>query len=77
MIKQDSEVMIQELVKRGHTRFYIDRPVLGGRKETHWSYNEYMFRMQGLDGRIGGKIINKETMGQGFGNLEYSWGVGL
>ncbi len=62
---------------RGHTHLYIDRPVLGGRKETHWTYNEFMFRMQELDGRIGDKIINKETMGQGFGNLEYSWGLGL
>jgi hypothetical protein len=48
-----------------------------GSKETHWSYNEYMFRMANLNGRIAGQPINAATMGQGFGNLEYSWGLGL
>lgn len=74
--KQGDFLQFQANVQ-GHTRFYIDRPILGGRKETHWSYNEYMFRMAGLNGRIGDKLINQETMGQGFGNLEYSWGLGL
>ncbi|MCP4362451.1 MAG: hypothetical protein GY796_30970 [Chloroflexi bacterium] len=61
----------------GHTRFFIDRPILRGRKESHWNYNEYMFRMQSLDGRIQGQPITQETMGQGFGSLEYTWGLGL
>jgi hypothetical protein len=60
----------------GHTHLYIDRPVWGS-QETHWSYNEYMFRMANLNGRIAGQPINAATMGQGFGNLEYSWGLGL
>ncbi len=61
----------------GHARQTIDRPVLGGRASTHWAYNEYMFRMRELSGRIGDKIINKKTMGSGFGSLEYTWGLGL
>jgi hypothetical protein len=61
----------------GHTRFYIDRPVLRGLLETHWDYNEYMFRMEHLAGRVGGEPISRETMGQGFGTLEYTWGLGL
>ena len=61
----------------GHARNYIDRPVLRGRIETHWSYNEYMFRMEDLHGRIGNRNISKETVGQGFGTLEYTWGLGL
>lgn len=61
----------------GHTRFWIDRPIWGGRKETHWSYNEYMFRMENLAGRVQGREISKETMGQAFGSLEYTWGLGL
>jgi len=61
----------------GHARQYLDRPVLNKRVNTHWSYNEYMFRMRELSGRIGDKIINKQTMGNGFGSLEYAWGMGL
>jgi hypothetical protein len=61
----------------GHSYFYIDRPVFRNRIETHWSYSEYMFRMADLDGRVAGKLINSDTMGQNFGNLEYAWGIGL
>lgn len=61
----------------GHSRYTIDRPILGGRMQSHWDYNEYMFRMANLDGRINGQAITAETVGQGFGNLEYTWGLGL
>jgi hypothetical protein len=61
----------------GRARNYIDRPVLRGQRETHWNYNEYLFRMEELEGRIGDTVVSKETMGQGFGTLEYTWGVGL
>jgi hypothetical protein len=36
-----------------------------------------MFRMRELSGRIADKVINKKTMGNGFGSLEYTWGMGL
>ena len=61
----------------GHANMCIDRPVLNGRFESHWNYNEYMFRMQQLNGRVSGKHITKATMGQAFGSLEYTWGLGL
>jgi hypothetical protein len=61
----------------GHARNWLERLKLGGRTESHWSYNEFMFRMAGLDGRIGGTKIDEETMGAGFGTLEYSTGFGL
>jgi len=61
----------------GHTRFWIDRPIWGGRKESHWTYNEYMFRMENLEGSVQGRKISRETMGQAFGSLEYTWGLGL
>lgn len=66
-----------QAVPFGHTDFYIDRPLFGGRCESHWHYNEYMFRTEHLNGAIGGKHIAHQTMGQGFGNLEYTWGLGL
>ena len=61
----------------GHARNYIDRSMLGGLTESHWSYNEYLFRMDDLRGEIEGKQIDGETMGQGFGTLEYACGLGL
>jgi hypothetical protein len=61
----------------GHAQQTLDRSILKGRLDTHWNYNEYMFRMRELSGRIGDKVINKKSMGQGFGSLEYTWGVGL
>ncbi|MFO7860654.1 MAG: hypothetical protein R6U41_05465 [Desulfosalsimonas sp.] len=61
----------------GHARNYIDRPILGGLAESHWSYNEYLFRMDELHGEINGEKITRESMGQGFGTLEYACGLGL
>lgn len=61
----------------GHTNLYIDRPVLGNFIRTHWNYNEFMFKMERLHGSIQGKPISMEIMGQGFGNIEYTWGLGL
>lgn len=60
----------------GHACNYIDRPFLG-KREIHWNYNEFMFRMVNMVGRVSGKEITRETMGQNFGNLEYAWGLGL
>ena len=57
--------------------FYIDRPIFGGRKETHWHYNEFLIRAEDVEGSIQGKSITKETMGQAFGSLEYTYGLGL
>ena len=61
----------------GHTNLYLDRSVLGNFVRTHWNYNEFMFRMEQLQGSVQGKPISYETMGQGFGNIEYTWGLGL
>lgn len=61
----------------GHTRFWIDRPVLGGRAEAHWSYNEYMFRMEDVAGQVDGRPIKEVNMGSAYGSLEYAWGLGL
>jgi hypothetical protein len=61
----------------GHSCFYIDRPILNNRAEIQWNYNEFMFRMVNLNGRVSGKEITYETIGQGYGNLEYAWGLGL
>lgn len=61
----------------GLSRFYIDRPILGGLVESHWNYNEYMFRMDGLRGSVGDQTISRERNGQAYGSLEYTYGLGL
>ena len=61
----------------GLSRFFIDRPILGGLVESHWNYNEYMFRMDDLAGSIGGRPISRERNGQAYGSLEYTYGLGL
>ncbi len=61
----------------GHAGQSLDRKLLNGRLHSQWTYNEYMFRMREISGRIGDKVINEQTMGRGFGNLEYTWGLGL
>lgn len=64
-------------VPYGRAHLYLDRPILRGRKTSRWDYNEYMFRAENLNGRIQGQTINSETFGQGFGTLEYTWGLGI
>ncbi len=61
----------------GKTRNYLDRHLLGGRLTSHWDYNEYLFRMEQLAGRISGRPITRESIGQGYGTLEYTYGLGL
>jgi hypothetical protein len=62
-------------VPTARTGFFLERSI--GSRRSHWNYNEYPFRMENVEGRIQGRTINRETMGQGFGNLEYTWGLGL
>ena len=64
-------------VPYGLSRFYIDRPILGGLTESHWNYNEYMFRMDGFEAMIGGRSLNRRSHGQAYGSLEYTYGLGL
>ncbi|MFC7138001.1 hypothetical protein ACFQRB_19170 [Halobaculum litoreum] len=61
----------------GHARNWLDRPRLGGLFGSHWSYNEFLFRMAGLAGRVDGTSIDADSMGTGFGTLEYSTGLSL
>ncbi len=64
-------------VPYGRSEFYIDHPILRGRKSSHWHYNEFVIRIANLKGSMQGKPITKEAMGQAFGSLEYTYGLGL
>lgn len=75
--RDDGDTISFTAAPYGLSRFYIDRPVLGGLVETHWNYNEYMFRMENLRGRLLGQPLSRETHGQAFGSFEYTYGLGL
>lgn len=64
-------------VPYAHTQFLMDRPVLRRLWQTRFNYNEYLFRIHDLDGRVSGKPLNQRNLGNGFGNCEYTWGLGL
>jgi hypothetical protein len=36
-----------------------------------------MFRLEGLRGVIGGQPVSRESHGQAYGSLEYTYGLGL
>jgi hypothetical protein len=61
----------------GHTRIPMKRKLMGRRIDTHYDYNQYIFRMKKHNGRVGSHIINNQTVGSGYGSLEYTWGLGL
>lgn len=58
-----------------HAQFKLHKPILGGLFNSVFNYNEYLYRIQDMNGRIGGKPI--QDMGTGFGNIEYTWGFGV
>ncbi|MCL4870271.1 MAG: hypothetical protein KJ063_15005 [Anaerolineae bacterium] len=65
------------LEPHAHTGFLLDRPRLGGWWRSRFNYNEYLFQIQELSGRIFGKPLKPQSLGSGFGNLEYTWGLGI
>jgi hypothetical protein len=59
-----------------HAQVLLERSVLG----PLWSlynYNEYLFNIEDLTGSIDGKTINSSLIGSGYGNCEYTWGLGV
>jgi len=60
-----------------HAQFLLRRPLLNGRFHSTYNYNEYLFQAQDVDGFVAGKRITAQTVGNGFGNCEYTWGLGI
>lgn len=71
----DGDYVSFEADTYGHARNWLDRLKLGGRFESHWSYNEFMFQMNDLSGRVSGQSISEDKLGDAFGTLEYSTGL--
>lgn len=60
-----------------HAQLKMERPLFGGRFMSGYNYNEYMFRVKDLRGVVGGRDLTQANLGNGFGNIEYTWGLGL
>ncbi len=39
--------------------------------------DEYMIKIEKIEGRIKGKPLPLARLGQGWGNMEYTWGISL
>jgi hypothetical protein len=61
----------------GHAQLKLERRLLKGLWTSSFNYNEYMFRVKDLSGVIGGRDLIEANLGNGFGNIEYTWGLGL
>ncbi len=66
-----------KVVPYSHLQYLLKRPVLGGLGNSCFNYNEFPFQIAELEGVIDGTVINRETLGEGFGNCEYTWGLFL
>lgn len=64
-----------EVVPHSHMQYLLKRPILRGRWHSYFNYNEYPFRVARLQGVIDGKVIDQQSLGEGFGNCEYTWGL--
>ncbi|MHA2503378.1 MAG: hypothetical protein ACXAE3_10960, partial [Candidatus Kariarchaeaceae archaeon] len=63
----------------GHAQFHLDRAVLKQTWMSRWNYNEFMVHVDHIEGSVKGKSIktNMKVMGEGWGNMEYTWGMSL
>ena len=66
-----------EVVPHSHLQYLLERPILRGRRLSYFNYNEYPFRVANLEGVINGKALDPQSLGEGFGNCEYTWGLFL
>lgn len=75
-ITENGEFLRFRAVPYAHAQVLLERPLLG----PLWSlynFNEYLFDIEDLSGSIDGKQINSSLIGPGYGNCEYTWGLGV
>ena len=76
--KNDKGDYIQILFSSyGHAQFLLDRRMILALLESRFNYNEFMIKVERIEGRINGSPLPKAQIGQGWGNMEYTWGISL
>lgn len=63
-------------VPYSHTQVLLQRSRVGPWK-SRYNYNEYPFRIVDLMAQVDGTMIRPAELGPGYGNCEYTWGLGL
>jgi hypothetical protein len=58
-----------------HAQVLLDEKRLGF-WPSRYNYNEYLFRIEDVRGQIAGRPVTAATVGNGYGNIEYTWGFG-
>ncbi|MDH5401607.1 MAG: hypothetical protein OEY49_03870 [Candidatus Heimdallarchaeota archaeon] len=61
----------------GHAQFLLNRRVIKRLWETKFNYNEFMVKVEKLQGKLGDLQLPYKNMGEGWGNLEYTWGLSI
>lgn len=73
---EDGDFIQFRAIPYSHTQVRLERSRLGGWR-SHYNYNEYPFRIVDLVAKMDGRMIRPAELGSGFGNCEYTWGLGL
>lgn len=73
---EDGDFLQYRALSYAHAQVLLDRPLVG-QLHSRYNYNEYLFRVEDLSGVIAGEPVDGGSLGQGYGNCEYTWGAGL
>ena len=74
---ENGDFLTCRLLPLAHNRVILERRQPHRSWWSLYNYNEYAFRAIDLSGRIAGKPLDVKRMSPGYGNLEYTWGLGL
>lgn len=74
---ENGDFISYRLLPYAHNQVILERPLLQPERRSLYNYNEFVFQTADLTGQIGGKALDVRAMSPGFGNLEYTWGLGL
>lgn len=74
---KNGDFMRYRIEPYSHAQVLLDRPVLSRFWLSRYNYNEYIFRLRDLSGRVNGQALDSQKLGNGFGNIEYTWSFGF
>lgn len=73
----NGEFIRLKLKPHGHSRFTMKKKFLRNLLTTKYTYNEYMIKVVGFSGSIMNRKVSVKSLGNGWGNVEYTYGISL
>jgi len=75
----ENEWLEVNIMSNGHAQFHLERGYFKNIIKSKWSYNEYMIKVNSFSGVLNGIEMNelKKEMGNGWGNMEYTYGMSI